>query len=104
VKKKKETVLNVTETELINHNVFVQKKPLTTVLETVQIVTKNVLLVKKDQITVPNVPKEELTLQNVESQNQLLNLLLLKMYQWLLPELSNVTVIVKPVNSIQTIV
>jgi hypothetical protein len=101
VKPSKTTVSNVTETEKDLTIVDAQPKPTTTVLQSVQTVMKNVLPVLICQTTVPIVPQEESTHQLVVSQNQLPNLLKLKISQWLPPELSNVLADVVLVNMLE---
>jgi hypothetical protein len=74
------TVYIVLKTESMPQLVSVQKDTMITVPHYVQLVTKNVLLVKTCQTTVPFVLPEELTHLNVISQNQVLNPLKLKTF------------------------
>lgn len=76
----KTTVSIVLKTESMPQLVTVQKEPMITVPHYVQTVTKNVLLVKTCQTTVPFVLTEELTHQNVIFLPQMLNLLKLKKF------------------------
>jgi len=68
--KMKRTVLNVLETELINHLALAQIKLMTTVAPSVHLVPTNVPLVSIPQKNVSPVPSQESTHQSVSFQNK----------------------------------